>query len=158
VDQNILIAIVAVVAAAVALTAWLVWGRRRRVDIAAPSLDDAPPAPTLARTVTTEAADATRAMFDPPVAVAEPVRDPDNLMHLKGVGPRLAKTLYDMGIGKYAQIAAWTDADIDRVDAQLGPFAGRIRGDRLVDQARLLAAGDIQAYEAEFGKVGPFAA
>mgnify|MGYP000491964002 CR=1 FL=1 len=29
----------------------------------------------------------------------------------------------------FAQIAAWSEADIDRIDAQLGTFAGRIRRD-----------------------------
>jgi predicted flap endonuclease-1-like 5' DNA nuclease len=158
VDQNILIIVAVVAVLTVILLVWLLRGRRQRVEIAAPSLDAPIPAPTLVRDRLPDDLAAQIASFDPPVAAAEPVRNPDNLMHLKGVGPRLAKTLYDMGIGKFAKIAAWTEDDIARIDARLGPFAGRIKADRWVEQARLLAAGDIAAYEAEFGKVGSFAA
>ncbi len=59
--------------------------------------------------------------------------------------------LADMGITTFAQIAAWDDAEIDRVDAQMGRFQGRIRRDQWVEQARLLAAGDATGYAARFG-------
>lgn len=156
-DQNVLIIAVVVVISFALLIGWAVRGRRQRVEIAQPTLDAPPPAPTLRRTAFDDDLAAQIAAFDPPSA-AEPVRNPDNLMHLKGIGPRLAKTLYDMGIGKFSQIAAWTDEDIARIDARLGPFAGRIKADRWVEQARLLAAGEVEAYEAEFGKLGSFAA
>ncbi len=54
---------------------------------------------------------------------------------------------------RFAQIAAWDDREIDRIDAQLGRFQGRIRRDNWRDQARMLAAGDTAAYEARFGKL-----
>ena len=44
--------------------------------------------------------------------------------------------------------------DIARVDAQMGNFKGRIVRDRWVEQARLLADGDIAGFEATFGKLG----
>ena len=53
----------------------------------------------------------------------------------------------------FAQIAAWDDAEIDRVDAQLGRFQGRIRRDDWPAQARFLAAGDLAGYEGKFGKL-----
>ena len=77
----------------------------------------------------------------------------DDLGRLKGVGPKLVALLGTLGITRYDQIAGWSDADIDRVDAQLGPFQGRIRRDNWVEQARLLAGGDTAAYEAQFGKL-----
>ncbi|MGB3165472.1 MAG: helix-hairpin-helix domain-containing protein [Alteraurantiacibacter sp.] len=77
----------------------------------------------------------------------------DDLTRMKGVGPKLAANLREQGITSFAQIAAWTDADIDRVDAQLGRFEGRIRRDDWVEQARFLSADDIAGYEAQFGKV-----
>ena len=77
----------------------------------------------------------------------------DNLGKLKGVGPKLVTLLHSLGVTRYAQIAGWSEADIDRVDAQLGPFQGRIRRDNWVEQARLLASGDTAAYEAQFGKL-----
>ena len=77
----------------------------------------------------------------------------DDLRRLKGVGPKLAVQLQALGITRYAQIAGWTDADIDRIDAQLGAFAGRPRRDNWVEQARLLSSGDTAGYEAKFGKL-----
>lgn len=75
----------------------------------------------------------------------------DDLTRIKGLGPKLATTLQGLGVTTFAQIAAWDDAEIDRVDAQLGRFQGRIRRDAWVEQARLLAAGDRSAFEARFG-------
>lgn len=79
--------------------------------------------------------------------------EPDDLRRIKGIGPKLATTLHALGITHYAQIAAWTDADIDALDANLGAFAGRPRRDSWVEQARLLSSGDTAAYEAKFGKL-----
>lgn len=79
--------------------------------------------------------------------------DPDDLLRIKGVGPKLARMLYDMGITHYAQIAVWSASDIAAVDARLGPFAGRIERDEWTEQARLLDARDYDAFEAKFGKL-----
>nr|WP_184243093.1 hypothetical protein [Novosphingobium chloroacetimidivorans] len=87
------------------------------------------------------------------VAPAAPDGGEDDLRRIKGVGPKLVATLHALGITRYAQIAAWTDADLDALDAQLGAFAGRPRRDAWVEQARLLAGGDTGAYEAKFGKL-----
>ncbi len=77
----------------------------------------------------------------------------DDLTRLKGVGPKLAAQLGGMGVTGFAQIAAWDDADIDRIDAHLGRFQGRIRRDGWVEQARLLAAGDTAGFAARFGNI-----
>ena len=53
----------------------------------------------------------------------------------------------------FAQIAAWDEAEIDRVDAELGRFQGRIRRDNWVEQARFLAQGDTEGYEGRFGRL-----
>ena len=45
-----------------------------------------------------------------------------------------------MGIRRYAQIAAWSDKDVQRVDDQLG-FGGRIGRDDWVEQAKALMKG-----------------
>lgn len=89
-----------------------------------------------------------------PAAAAAPAGPPDELTRMKGVGPKVAALLNGLGVTRFDQIAGWTDADVDRVDAQLGAFKGRIRRDQWVDQARLLAAGDTAGYEARFGKLG----
>ncbi|MCX7285899.1 MAG: hypothetical protein NTX28_17995 [Novosphingobium sp.] len=83
----------------------------------------------------------------------EPAASGDDLGRIKGVGPKLKALLTSLGVTSYAQIAAWSDDDIARLDAQLGTFAGRAKRDNWVEQARLLASGDKAAYEAKFGKV-----
>lgn len=77
----------------------------------------------------------------------------DDLTKIKGLGPKIAQIMQPLGVTRYAQIAAWNDADIDRIDAQLGKFQGRIRRDNWVEQARLLANGDASGFEDRFGKV-----
>ena len=86
----------------------------------------------------------------PPAAADEAA---DDLRRIKGVGPKLVTLLQGLGVTRYAQIAAWSDADIDRIDAQLGAFAGRPRRDSWVEQAKLLAADDTAGFEAKFGKL-----
>lgn len=76
-----------------------------------------------------------------------------DLTRIKGLGPKLANMLQELGVTRIEQIAAWTDADIDRIDAQLGRFQGRIRRDEWVEQARLLASGDEANFNARFGSI-----
>ncbi|MWV28585.1 helix-hairpin-helix domain-containing protein [Aurantiacibacter rhizosphaerae] len=79
--------------------------------------------------------------------------DADDLRRIKGVGPKLVTILHEHGVTSFAQIAAWTEQDIDSIDAQLGRFQGRIRRDNWVEQAALLKDGDTAAYEARFGRI-----
>lgn len=65
----------------------------------------------------------------------------DDLKRISGVGPALEEKLNDMGITRYAQIAAWTRADIDAVDEKLN-FKGRIDREDWIGQAQKLAAGE----------------
>lgn len=88
----------------------------------------------------------------PPDAPA-PAGEADELLRIKGLGPKLAERLNALGVTSLAQIAAWDDAEIDRIDAQLGRFQGRIRRDDWREQARLLTAGDRAGYEARFGRL-----
>ncbi|QIQ85540.1 hypothetical protein [Erythrobacter sp.] len=76
----------------------------------------------------------------------------DDLTRIKGVGPKLATMLGELGVTRFAQIAEWDEAEIDRIDAQLGRFQGRIRRDQWVEQAKLLVSGDKDAFEARFGR------
>lgn len=87
---------------------------------------------------------------------AEAATSPDphhDLTRLKGVGPKLAARLHQLGVTGFDDIAGWDDAAIDRIDAQLGQFSGRIRRDNWVEQARLLAADDTAGFEKTFGKL-----
>ncbi len=75
----------------------------------------------------------------------------NNLLQVKGLGPRMALLLEAVGVKRFDQIAAWSPEEVEAVDVYLDKYTGRIVEDRWVDQAKLLAAGDIDAYEAEFG-------
>jgi predicted flap endonuclease-1-like 5' DNA nuclease len=91
-----------------------------------------------------------------PAAKAAPkaATQPDNLLLLKGVGPKVSTLLKDMGVTSFAQIAAWSAADIAEIDSKLGAFAGRITRDNWVDQAKLLVAGDTAGFEKKYGALG----
>jgi predicted flap endonuclease-1-like 5' DNA nuclease len=64
------------------------------------------------------------------------VAEYDNLEEIYGVGPKLATLLHGLGITRFKQIAQWTDGEIDRVDAHLAEFQGRIRRENWVQSAR----------------------
>ncbi len=89
----------------------------------------------------------------PAPAAAHAPASGDDLTRIKGVGPKLVTLLQGLGVTSFAQIAAWDQADVEHIDAQLGAFAGRIERDNWIEQARLLASGDKAAYEAQFGKL-----
>lgn len=96
-----------------------------------------------------------------PAPAAEPEAAPqpaaastsDDLTRMKGVGPRLAERLNSAGITRFEQLAALSAEDVDALDTRLGDFRGRIHRDRWIEQATLLASGDIAAYEEKFGKL-----
>jgi len=67
---------------------------------------------------------------------AEPAQD--NLKEIKGVGPAIEKTLNDLGIYRFNQIAEMSEYDIDRVAQQLKGFRSRIYREDWVGQARNL--------------------
>ncbi|MGD1015937.1 MAG: 30S ribosomal protein S2 [Roseiarcus sp.] len=64
---------------------------------------------------------------------------PDDLAKLAGVGPQIVKKLNDHGVFHYWQIAALTQDEADKLDADL-KLSGRVARDRWVDQARTLTA------------------
>ena len=79
---------------------------------------------------------------------------PDNLELIKGLGPKVNNLLNGLGVTSFAQVANWTDADVADIDAKLGAFAGRITRDNWIDQAQLLAAGDVAGFEQKYGALG----
>jgi predicted flap endonuclease-1-like 5' DNA nuclease len=79
---------------------------------------------------------------------------PDDLTLMKGVGPRLATKLNEIGVFHYRQIAGWSPHEVGIADSKLDTFRGRIERDQLVEQAKLLAAGRTTEYEARFGRLG----
>ncbi len=146
------------------LIAWwvLVANRKTRVEIEPQdeeqgsakrnqALIDAAPAATAPQPVVEQEPAPTPVAAAPDPVSATAARG-DDLTQIKGLGPKLKTQLNGMGVTSFAQIAGWDDAEIDRVDAQLGRFQGRIRRDDWVEQAKLLSAGDRAAYESRFGR------
>ncbi len=62
----------------------------------------------------------------------------DNLKLIKGVGPAIEKTLNEMGIFRFSQIAEMSEYDIDRVARRLKGFRTRIYREDWMGQARTL--------------------
>jgi predicted flap endonuclease-1-like 5' DNA nuclease len=78
---------------------------------------------------------------------------PDDLLLLKGVGPKLADLLKQHGLTRFDQIAGLGQSQIQTLDENLGAFRGRLVRDRIVEQADYLARGDRDGFEQKFGKL-----
>jgi predicted flap endonuclease-1-like 5' DNA nuclease len=126
----------------------VLWARRgKRIDLD----QEQPITPTLSREPQPAAA---IPEVKPPFFRIEPMEGtPDNLLEIKGLGPRIAMMLNGLGVTRFEQIARLTSDEQRQLDQHLGPFKGRIDQDRWIDQARILASGDRAAFEAEFGKI-----
>jgi predicted flap endonuclease-1-like 5' DNA nuclease len=68
----------------------------------------------------------------------------DDLEVVNGIGPRMAEKLRDLGIRRFAQLAALDAAEITWLDLKLGA-RGRVRRERWCEQARDLMAGKTAA-------------
>ena len=84
---------------------------------------------------------------------AKAAKGPDDLRLIKGLGPKLNTMLNDLGVTRFDQISGLDAAAVAALDAKLGAFAGRITRDNFVDQAGLLAKGDVAGFEAKYGKL-----
>lgn len=128
------------------------------VPVPAPTPVPAEPTPDpiadepIAATGPLEAAPATEAASEPVATTGQSPADAP-VSTLKGLGPKLATRLGELGITTVGQVAALTDDEAARLDAQLGPFSGRMTRDRWIEQARFLAAGDKAGFEAVFGRL-----
>ncbi|MEE2879585.1 MAG: hypothetical protein VX593_11320 [Pseudomonadota bacterium] len=70
-----------------------------------------------------------------PLGIETPEGDADDLTRIKGIGPKLSKTLNDLGIYHFRQIAAWEDAEAKWVDDFLA-FKGRVAREQWIEQAQ----------------------
>ena len=165
-DNGTLI-IILVAALAAALLAWLLWRSARSARRRAPMLSEraaderpyvrsTPPAPSVpAAGVTDEVAAATTDVVCDVLRIDH--HGPgaaDDLQAMKGVGPKLAARLHELGITSYGQLAGLNETEVAMLDDRLGPFRGRVARDRLVEQAQYLARGDRDGFEARFGRLG----
>ena len=62
-----------------------------------------------------------------------------DLKKLSGVGPALEKKLVAVGVTSLEQVAAWTEADVTKIDEELS-FKGRIEREGWIAQAKELTA------------------
>ena len=77
----------------------------------------------------------------------------DVLQRISGVGPKLEKTLHELGFFHFDQIAEWTPDEVQWVDENLR-FKGRIDREEWIPQAKLLAAGDEKKFAKLYGTGG----
>ena len=62
---------------------------------------------------------------------------PDDLKHIRGVGPALERFLHKRGVFWFRQVATWSQVDIDKFEFLLPNFSGRIQRERWVQSARV---------------------
>ena len=86
-----------------------------------------------------QAAAADAAGIKPP-ALEAPQGVADDLKLIKGIGPNNERTLNDLGIHHFSQIADWSLDHATWIGDQMA-FPGRIERERWIPQAKLLAAG-----------------
>lgn len=141
--------LIAIVVVALVAVLWLLRSRYGSGSMPSrPEARDRPPVPEAA------AAPTEPDPAPPPLPAVDAVAGPpDDLSKMKGVGPKLIAQLTTLGVTRYDQIAAWTEADIAAIDARLGTFKGRPTRDKWVEQAGYLAKGDVAGFEAKFGKL-----
>jgi predicted flap endonuclease-1-like 5' DNA nuclease len=65
----------------------------------------------------------------------------DDLKRIRGIGPAFERELKRLGVSKFAQIAAWTPADIESIAKKIKAKPERIRRDNWVARAAELAGG-----------------
>lgn len=78
----------------------------------------------------------------------------DDLTRLKGVGPKFAARLGELGVSRFDQLATMSETEIALLDERMGPFRGRLARDRVAEQAGYLARGDVDGFEERFGRLG----
>jgi len=151
--------IVVLVALVLALIALRPKQRVQLTDIAPTRPHMAYARPPEGRGIVGEAAaatsDVTGAIFRAPVhaTLDGAGKSGDDLCRLKGVGPKFADALQAAGFHRFEQLAHLTPTEVERLDAQLGAFRGRIARDRVVEQADYLARNYIDGFEQRFGKL-----
>ena len=65
----------------------------------------------------------------------------DDLTELKGIGAVSLERLAGIGVTRFAQLAAWSEEDIDTYGAQIKVSPERIRREDWVGQARAVVEG-----------------
>lgn len=95
--------------------------------------------PSVVKTHTARARSKASTVENPPARHQKPLftaaRRNDDLKKIHGIGPVMEKTLNQLGINSYAQIAQFSANDISRVTAAIDTFPGRVERDDWVGGA-----------------------
>lgn len=100
-----------------------------------PAVDPEDPAAKLAQAGVEAAGEAAEAVGEAAMVTSLAA---DDLTRLVGIGPTLATRLADLGVRTFADIASWTEEDLERMDKALD-LKGRAQRDAWIDQARQFA-------------------
>jgi len=90
-----------------------------------------------------------------PPAIERPEQQ-DDLCLIRGVNPKLAQTLHEIGVWRFSQIAAWEPKQVAWIARRLGKKAP-VSPRHWPPQARLLAAGALTDYARAVLRGGPVA-
>ena len=131
------------------LVGWLIWGRSPSANCSGlqTALDECRRRCSELESQSRAAQGAAPAGAEPPDEKARlgfldaPQGEPDDLKRISGVGTVLEKTLNELGIFHFRQIADFNKETIDWIDDYLS-FSGRIERENWVGQAKKLADGE----------------
>lgn len=73
----------------------------------------------------------------PPKQAPPTAQAADDLQRIRGIGPKIAGILHELGVERYQQIAGWTPDEVEAINAQL-KFKGRIEREEWIAQAQAL--------------------
>lgn len=93
------------------------------------------------KTAVAEADDELELEGERPEAADIDAEESDDLKKIKGIGPKIETQLNELGVHRFAQIAAWSDDNVKWVDGYLS-FRGRIQREEWISQAKTLASED----------------
>ena len=143
-------AVVATLAAAASAAGAAVWARRkrdhkrlerkRRKSSTARASSPSPSGATAAAPARAESGPVGDAPKAAP-AEASDAAATDELTSIKGLGARSSERLAAVGVTTLAQVAAWSDADIDEIAPRIHVGAERIRREDWVGQAQAATKG-----------------
>ena len=129
---------------------WLLWRLWKRMSDQAPvpaiEIEAQPPEPAVEVTVESEAEQEVAAKIE---KAAETPVAPDDLKRIEGIGPKFSGVLQAAGILTYAQLAAATPGELDKILEAEDPRLSRLADPTSwPEQAALAAAGDWEALKA----------
>ena len=130
-------ALIAAAGAAAAAAGAAAWAKREADE------DEALEAEIFAAVEAEALAEAEAAATEEPRVATIPVEpEADDLTVVKGIGAVSAERLSGIGITSLAQLAAWSDADVDDVGPRIKISPDRIRREDWVGQARAISGTD----------------